>query len=410
MLERFRPSMAWAVLLIGFACMLPGLGQRLAVEQAEDTYEITITYRDVAALRYGGVDVEGAFDELTAAGLTSAIIDMVTIRDLEVQGRLTLLGRPDLLTLLLLAGQEPSDLPTTGADTFVIIGEDEEATIERIQADSRVLRAEQIAPLVAVARPETEDGALLAARILDWDTFDCPTDSAGCAAYHALEYRLLRAVFDDDLGELAREYVGGGASWQALLSLVDQPDSPWWDDVTTRVRQESRDVIVSAALDAAGRELRAALGEPERWTWGALHQARFAEATLGSSGIGPLEWYFDQGPFPAPGAPGAVNNVYVRPSRAYPDPHDPGYVPVDIRGVFGVTNLPSYRFAIDMKDLDGARIVQTTGQSGNPFDRHYGDLIDDWLAGRTVPLPFTLAAVSEAAVESLQLVPRATPR
>ena len=283
-------------------------------------------------------------------------------------------------------------------------------TIERIQADSRVLRAEQIAPLVAVARPETEDGALLAARILDWDTFDCPTDSAGCAAYHALEYRLLRAVFDDDLGELAREYVGGGASWQALLSLVDQPDSPWWDDVTTRVRQESRDVIVSAALDAAGRELRAALGEPERWTWGALHQARFAEATLGSSGIGPLEWYFDQGPFPAPGAPGAVNNVYVRPSRAYPDPHDPGYVPVDIRGVFGVTNLPSYRFAIDMKDLDGARIVQTTGQSGNPFDRHYGDLIDDWLAGRTVPLPFTLAAVSEAAVESLQLVPRATPR
>lgn len=133
MLERFRPWMAWAVLLIGFACMLPGLGQRLAVEQAEDTYEITITYRDVAALRYGGVDVEGAFDELTAAGLTSAIIDMVTIRDLEVQGRLTLLGRPDLLTLLLLAGQEPSDLPTTGADTFVIIGEDEEATIERIR-------------------------------------------------------------------------------------------------------------------------------------------------------------------------------------------------------------------------------------------------------------------------------------
>lgn len=133
MLERFRPSMAWAVLLVGFACMLPGLGQRLAVEQAEDTYEITIAYRDVAALRFGGVSVEGAFDQLSAAGLNSAIIDMVTIRDLEVQGRLTLLGRPDVLTLLLLAGQEPSDLPTTGADTFVIIGEDEEATIERIR-------------------------------------------------------------------------------------------------------------------------------------------------------------------------------------------------------------------------------------------------------------------------------------
>ena len=280
------------------------------------------------------------------------------------------------------------------------------ATTEAIQADTRVLRAGRIAPLVAEARPETEDGALLADRILDWTGFDCPTDSLGCAAYHAFEYRLLRAVFDDDLGALAREYVGGGASWQALLNLADQPDSPWWDDVASRVRRETRDGIVGAALDAAGRELRAALGGPGGWTWGALHQARFAEPTLGSSGIGPLEWYFDQGPFAAPGAPGAVNNVYVRPSRAYPDPLDPAYVPVDIRGVFGVTNLPSYRFAIDMKDLDGARIVQTTGQSGNPFDRHYGDLIDEWLTGQTVSLPFSLAAVSGAALETLQLAPR----
>ena len=52
----------------------------------------------------------------------------------------------------------------------------------------------------------------------------------------------------------------------------------------------------------SGRELRAAYGDPANWTWGAMHRARFAEATLGESGIGPLEWYFDKGPFPAPGA------------------------------------------------------------------------------------------------------------
>ena len=133
MIGRFRPSMAWAALLIGFACMLPGLSQRVAVEQANDTYEINITHRDVAALRFGGVSVDDAFDQLADAGLTSVSIDMVTIRDLELQGRLTLLARPDLLTLLLLAGEEPSALPTTGADTFLIVSEDEEATIERIR-------------------------------------------------------------------------------------------------------------------------------------------------------------------------------------------------------------------------------------------------------------------------------------
>ena len=232
---------------------------------------------------------------------------------------------------------------------------------------------------------KTEKGGLLADRIGGWSTFSCPVEgppSLGCAAYLAFEYRLVRGLFDDDLGELAREYVGGGASWQATIALLATPDSPWWDDVTTTDRTERRDDIVGAALDQAGRELEAAWGsDPARWTWGAMHSARFAEATLGSSGIGPIEWYFNRGPYPAPGAAGAVNNTYYRPSRAYPDPDDPSYNPVGMDGVFAITNLPSYRLSIDLGDLDGAQIVQTTGQSGNPFDRHYGDLIDEWLAG-----------------------------
>jgi penicillin amidase len=284
------------------------------------------------------------------------------------------------------------------------------ATLRTIQFDSHVLRAEVIAPFATSVNPATPDGALVEDRIAKWSSFDCPVDgpaSIGCAADLAFEYRLVRGLFEDDLGELAREYVGGGASWQATIALLEQPDSPWWDDATTTDRVEHRDDIVSAALDEAGLELRAAYGDPTKWTWGAMHAARFAEATLGSSGIGPLEWYFDKGPYPAPGAAGAINNTYYRPSRAYPDPDDPTYKPLGIDGVFGITNLPSYRLSIDMADLDGAQIVQTTGQSGNPFDRHYGDLIDDWLTGQTVPLPFTLSAVSETTVETLQLVPRA---
>jgi penicillin amidase len=284
-------------------------------------------------------------------------------------------------------------------------------TFRDIQLDTRLLRAERIAPIVANARTSgTGDGALLKQRILDWSTFSCPTDgpsSLGCAAYLAFEYRLVRGLFDDELGDLAREYVGGGASWQATIGLIDQPLSPWWDDITTTNQVENRDDIVGAALDKAGAEMRAAWGEPSKWTWGAMHTARFAEATLGSSGFGPLEWYFDKGPFPAPGAAGAVNNTYYRPSRAYRDPGNPAYTPVGIAGVFAVTNLPSYRLTIDLKDLDSARIVQTTGQSGNPFDRHYGDLIERWLTGETVPLPFGVAQVNQATVELLQLVPRA---
>jgi len=276
-----------------------------------------------------------------------------------------------------------------------------------IQSDTTVLRAARIAPFVGSAHPATDDGARLAGLIQDWHELSCPTASVGCAAYQAFEYRLVRGLFDDDLGDLAREYVGGGAPWQATIRLLDQPDSPWWDDVTTADRVETRDDVIAAALDEAARELRAAYGDdPSKWTWGALHQARFAEATLGSSGIGPLDWYFDKGPYPSSGAAGAVNNTYYRPSRAYPDPDDPTYKPVGIDGVFSVTNLPSYRLSIDMGDLDDTRIIQTTGQSGNPFDRHYGDMIGAWLAGDTVPLPFSVSAVLDHATETLELVPR----
>jgi penicillin amidase len=73
--------------------------------------------------------------------------------------------------------------------------------------------------------------------------------------------------------------------------------------------------------------------------------------------------------------------------------------------VFTVTNLPSYRLVMDLTDLDGARIVITTGQSGHPFDRHYNDLVDPWRTGGTVPLPFTREAIAAATVSTLTLTP-----
>jgi penicillin G amidase len=60
---------------------------------------------------------------------------------------------------------------------------------------------------------------------------------------------------------------------------------------------------------------------------------------------------------------------------------------------------------MDLSDLDGARIVITTGQSGNPFDKHYNDQVDAWRRGATVPLPFTAEAIERATVSTLTLRP-----
>lgn len=274
-----------------------------------------------------------------------------------------------------------------------------------IQLDTKVLRASKVIPHLSMASPGTADGQTVLSRIQAWNG-TCDVSSEGCAAYLAFEEQLIRNLFDDDLGDgLADDYVGSEIAWQSTIALLDSPRDPYWDDVRTSPYVESEPDVLKRALDGAGGELRTALGSDRHWTWGRLHTVTFEEQTLGTSGIGPLEWYYNSGPHQAAGAAGAVNNTNYDFSAGYPDPRDPSYEPAGLRGAFAVASGPSLRFDIDMGDLDGARIIQTTGQSGNPFDRHYGDFIVPWLEGQQVPLPFSSGAVSGSTTSVLMLLP-----
>jgi penicillin amidase len=272
-----------------------------------------------------------------------------------------------------------------------------------IALDTRPLRADTLIPLLLAAEPATADGRTVQDRVRTWDRH-CPVDSRGCAAYEVAEWRLLRGLFDPWLGELAIDYVGQEPSRLALQAALADPTSRFWDDPATPA-VETRDAALAASLDRAGADLRAELGDDIRWTWGRVHTTTFREQTLGASGIAPLEWYFDLGPVAVPGTQDAPNNNGMSFGAWYPDPDDPSAEPGTLRDAFQAHNGPSYRLAIDLGRLDEATIVTTTGQAGNPFDRHYGDLVDDWLAGRSVPLPFTAAAVEAAAVSELTLTP-----
>jgi penicillin amidase len=280
------------------------------------------------------------------------------------------------------------------------------ADIATIQMDTHVLRADQIIPALQAlgVTPATADGKLLLDRIGSWDR-TCTTDSLGCAAYMTAELEIERAFLDPHLGDLARDYVGTPYAWQALEFLLAHPKDHWWNDPATAGPDEEAPAQIAKALDKAGAELRAAFGDPAGWTWGRMHTVTFREGTLGSSGISVLEAYFDAATIPVNGASGAVDNTYYQERNVYPDPTDPTFVPVGIDHAFDVTNGPSYRLAVDIADLDGARIVITTGQSGNPLDRHYADLIPKWASGATLPLPFSRSAIDGSTVATLTLSP-----
>jgi penicillin amidase len=273
-----------------------------------------------------------------------------------------------------------------------------------IQNDTAPLRGRDIVPLLEDMAPATDAGRSIAELIGAWDGI-CDTASTGCAAYSVWEYHVLRKLFDDELGPLARDYVGSPFSWVVLSAALTDPGSAWWDDVTTPAVTETAADRIVAAMDAAGADLAAAYGDPLDWTWGRLHTASFAEGTIGTSGIGPLEWYANGPTLAVPGTAGAVNNAYYRLSRGYPDPTDETVEPLPVTELFTVTNLPSYRLVIDMADPGGGRLIITTGQSGNPFDQHYTDMIEPWATGQTVPLPFTPEGIAAATVATLTLTP-----
>lgn len=288
------------------------------------------------------------------------------------------------------------------------------STMAQIQSDTTPLRGARLASALRAMNPQpaTADGRAVLEGILGWDG-TCPVDSTGCSAFSVFELAVERAIFDDDLGPQARDYVGSDWANDLAASLIATPEgraSAWWGDRRSG-RGADASAVTATALDTAGAWLRRDLGDPAGWSWGRIHTIAFREATFGSSGIGPLEWYFSTSPVPVAGVSGAPDNTSYRLSAAYPDPADgadgggPGPAHRRLADVFAVTNGPSMRAIYDMGDPDASRIVTTTGQSGVPFSAHNTDFIPHWLANETVPLPFTPAAVSGSSAALLILRP-----
>ena len=87
--------------------------------------------------------------------------------------------------------------------------------------------------------------------------------------------------------------------------------------------------------------------------------------------------------------------------KPLPQPGDP-YTVFQAKPDFG----PSMRLLADTADWDHSSMVLTLGESGNWSDAHYGDQLQDWVANRYRPTPFTDAAVNAATRDTLFLTPK----
>lgn len=261
--------------------------------------------------------------------------------------------------------------------------------MERMLSDGADGFAPTLVPalLAAPSLPRSRDEQAAVDLLRDWD-FRQPEDSAAAAYYQAVWRQLLALTFDELPPDLRPR--GGDRWFRVVGDLLDDPDSPWWDDRGTGPT-ETRDDLLARALAAAYLEVAIAQGDdPRGWRWGAMHTLPLRDATFGSSGIGPVEALFNRGPVPAPGGTDAVNATSWDASAGYE-----------------VVAAPSMRMIVDLSDLDGSRWVQLTGNSGHPYHRNYVDQVELWRTGGTLRWPWQRSTVEATATATLVLVPGA---
>jgi penicillin amidase len=247
------------------------------------------------------------------------------------------------------------------------------ADVQAMHVDAYAVFADELIPVLEAAAPagsgERIDGAMAVLR--NWDRH-YQRDSRGALLFEAVRTQLARAVFADELGDLAKDVLGAApVTWTALRNMMRDENSPWWDDVAT-AEKETRAQIVARAIENAVADLTTRLGaDQSQWRWGAMHRATFRNQTLGTSGIAPIEAIFNRGPFDADGGTGLVNAIGHRPDD------------------FAVRSVPSLRMIVDLGDLSGSLLIHTTGQSGHTMHPRYDDFIDPWQNGRYHPLLWT---------------------
>jgi penicillin amidase len=255
-----------------------------------------------------------------------------------------------------------------------------------VQLDTADANAQALLPVLESLDLEG-DAANGQALLAGWDA-RADVDSAQ-AAYFAIFWRNLLDCMFAELPEGTRP--SGGDRWIAVVDgLLDEPDSAWWHDVGTGV--SGRDAVLAEALDEAWTEANTRLGgDPSRWQWGRLHTLTLTNQSFGESGIAPIEWLFNRGPYEVGGGSAIANAMSWDAQEGY-----------EVRWV------PSMRMIVDLADFDRSRWINLTGASGHAFHPHYADQAPKWQQGELIAWPYSRDAVAGAARDTLTLRPVAS--
>ena len=184
--------------------------------------------------------------------------------------------------------------------------------------------------------------------------------------YNKWIYLYLKNTFQDELGdEKFKQFLGTHLMKQIVTRQINNEMSSWWDNVLTKNKKETRNEIVSKSFKDAIMLLEKQLGSSiSEWKWRRVHTVEY-QHPIGKVAL--LRPFFNAGTFEVSGSNEVINNQFFDFAED---------------GAYKVKGGPSSRRVIDFSDIENSFGILPTGQSGNPFSKHYNDQAELYNAGK----------------------------
>jgi len=213
------------------------------------------------------------------------------------------------------------------------------------------------------------------------------SNEIGATIYNRFRMSLMRLAMMDEIGEdLYANFQFGFLMDRSIWRILDNPKSPWWDDVNTK-ESETREFLIVKAWQQSTAFLQKRFGEDlSQWTW--AHDIKMVhEHPLGK--VSPLDKIFNVGPLSTEAGAEAINNLSFK------------QVGDELKIMMG----PSTRRVIDFGDIENSWGINPTGQSGVVTDHHYDDQAEDYSKGNFRHHWITAEKVQQHLEGELLLVP-----
>jgi len=256
----------------------------------------------------------------------------------------------------------------------------------KMQSDVLGLHARELLPMMLKTRA-TDWRELQAIELLrNWDA-RVNGDSAPAAVFEAWYLKLGERLFADELGDaLWRTYSDNIYMVGMALEAALEENTAWCDDVRTPAIETCADIL-SVSLTEGLAKMTQAQGADDinAWRWNSVHHALFPHNPFDKDAQ--LKLIFSRS-IPNGGDKFTVNVASVFRWDEYNQLHS-----------------AQYRQIVDFSDINNSRFIIAPGQSGDPYNRHYDDLLKRWQRVEYLPMRYSRKDFDGAPHEQLVLEP-----